>query len=413
MYEDNEFNGYMVDETSIMNHDFNYHEVHRSKAFEECMKYFDTDKEYNRRILLAVNEADQATIMQGLASKLYSHIVSKVDTIDYGTIPASKGDITKMEKYEQINDCLNILGQILENYKQPLDYVETINIALENLIDRKDVFTKAVRLNVEMPIITYNTIALSIVGATSLLISTHIEYIKMPDDKGYNIAFDKTSKIKSKDKLLFTNLEKFNKMCSNGDLDKTMTYIMGGNTSMRKHESVESLDEDFTDVVKNVLPYGIAGAGAGGVGLLAKQGVAAGVTKLATAAALHPVLAWGTVAIIAVIALIGIIRSIIYYYYYSRVKASDYLDVQSGPLYMNAMNIQNNLSGDNEKARKEIAGKQSRIAKFLKSLSEKIKIRDKVAQQQAESEIKKDDKEKYDVKDVVDGIPDSANTALF
>ena len=74
-----EFTGYMIDESSLYYNDFDYHVIYRSKEFNECCKYFNNDDEKTRKVLLAVNEADQNVVMQALASKLYSHIVNKVD----------------------------------------------------------------------------------------------------------------------------------------------------------------------------------------------------------------------------------------------------------------------------------------------------------------------------------------------
>ena len=62
-------------------------------------EHFDIYDNRTRNILLAVNEADQDGVMKSLADKLYSHIVEKVDDIDFGTIPLSKGDITKIDNY--------------------------------------------------------------------------------------------------------------------------------------------------------------------------------------------------------------------------------------------------------------------------------------------------------------------------
>ena len=240
MYENNEFTGYMIDEASTVK-DFDFSSVYRSKEFTECMKFFDTNHDMTRKVLLSVNEADQSIMMQALASKLYGHIVNKVDDIDFGTIPNSKGDITKIDKYEQLCDCINVLSEVLTNYNQPTDLVDTVSIALQNLVDRRDLFIKAYRLNADMPIMTYNTIALSVVSATSLLIASSIEFIKLPGNKGFDIAFDKTSKVKGKEKILYKNLSAFNKMCANDQFDKAMEFSIKNSMLLKskKHEAAD------------------------------------------------------------------------------------------------------------------------------------------------------------------------------
>ena len=119
------FTGYMVDETATIK-SFDYSSVYRAKEFTEAMKYFDTSDTMTRSILLAVNEADQGTVMTSLSNKLYKHIVDKVDDIDFGTIPESRGDITKIDNYENLVDCINIISEILQQYHQPTDTVEIV-----------------------------------------------------------------------------------------------------------------------------------------------------------------------------------------------------------------------------------------------------------------------------------------------
>lgn len=408
MYTNSEFTGYMVDESSSTTKPFDYSSIYRSKGFQEAMNYFDITDEMTRKVLLSVNEADQNIIMQALANKLYGHIVDRVDDIDFGTIPLSRGDITKIDNYEQLTDCINILRDILQNYKQPLDSIDTIAIALENLIDRKDFFVRAYKLNVEMPIVTYNTIALSIVAAVSFMITSSIEFIKLPGDGGFNIAMSRASKVKSKDHVLFSNLSKFNKSCSDGSFDKTMGFIVKNNIAVHR--------EGVADILFNAGTK-IAGATPGPIGAAVKVGNA--VAKVGLAAAAHPKITAAVVgaaisaAILPVMILIvKFIRNLIYFSYYARVKVSDYFDAQSALLMMNAYNVENNLTRD-EKHRKEIADNQRKIAEFFKKVSNKLNVAEKVASSKGAKDIDKEENEKLKYNDVIDGIPDSSQSILF
>lgn len=357
------FTGYMVDENENIKQ-FDYASVFRHKEFTEAMDYFDTSDTMTRSILLAVNEADQGAVMTSLSNKLYKHIVDKVDDIDFGTIPQSRGDITKIDNYDNLVDCINIITEILQQYHQPTDTVETISIALQNMIDRKELFEKAYKLNVEMPIIIYNTMALAIVSSVSFMISSCIEFIKLPDDQGFDIAVDKTAVLKAKDNLLFNDLAKFNNLCAKGDFDKTMDYVMKQN-------------------INNFSGFEFA-FGASSV-----------------------VVFMGMILLI-----IPVIRELIFFFYYSRTKVSDYFDAQATLLTMNAYNIENNLTRT-DKSKKEIATKQRKIAERFKKISNTFKVNTKVAENTTKKEIDKLDKQKYKASDVMDTIPDSANSALF
>lgn len=408
----NSENPNVVDEFAYYNTRVDWQSIPRSKAFLECMKYFDESDNTTRSILLSINEADQNMVMQTLASKFYSYIIEKVDKIDFGRIPLSKGDIRKVEKFDQLQECLNILGQILQNYKQPLEDVDTINIAISNLIDRADLFTRAYHLNIEMPIVAYNTLVLSVYSATSLLISSHIEFIKMGDNSGYQIAMDTTSKVQTKNRLLFDNLKKFNNMCTKGEFDKTMNYVM--KNAVVKRESADAPEpQPIQEVAAGAATaFGHLATAAsapvqGALGLAQSAGSA--ITGFASA---HPWLVAIGVVITAVYFLIQIIRNLIYYFYYKRTQWSDDCDNISAMLYMNGMNVQTSLTRD-EKARKEIAGKQNKLAAWFKKWADKLRISSSSAENEASKEISKLDNQKLKYADLSNQIPASAKTSLF
>ena len=352
---------YMVDEASTIK-EFDHTTVYRSKAFNEAMEYFNISDTMTRAILLSVNEADQNVVMTSLANKLYEHIVNKVDDIDFGTIPLSKGDVTKIDNYDQLTDCINIIAEILQQYHQDTSSIETVADALQNVIDRTDLFTKAYKLNIEMPIIIYNTIVLAIVSSVSFLISACIEFVK-DGNQGFEISLDKASLTKSRENLLFKDLQKFNKLCSSGEFDKAMNFIINKNT-------------------KNFI--GFAGY------------------EIASGAAILGI----------ILLIIPLIRELIFFFYYSRCRISDYFDAQAALLTMNAYNIENNLTR-NDKDKKEIAKKQRKIADIFKSISNSIKIKSKVGERDSAKEIKQIDSKKYKASEVLDTIPDSSNSVLF
>ena len=344
---------------------FDYNSIHRSKAFQEAMKCFDNSDKMTRAILLSVNEADQNTVMTSLANKLYQHIVDKVDDIDFGTIPLSKGDVTKIDNYDKLTDCINIIAEILQQYHQDTSSIETVATALQNIIDRTDMFTKAYKFNTEMPIIIYNTIVLSIVSSVSYMISACIDFIKSSGNEGFEVSLDRVALQKTKDNVLFKDLGKFNKLCASGEFDKAMDYVINTNS------------KNFS---------GLAAYGAASVSIVL------GIILL----------------------IIPIIRELIFFFYYSRCKVSDYFEAQASLLTMNAYNIENNLTR-NDKDKKEIATKQRKIADKFKKIADTIKIKTKTGEAKSQKDIKKLDDKKYTADEVLgkDVIPDSSNSVLF
>ena len=352
---------YMINEADTIK-EFDSTKIYRSPVFQEAMKSFDITDKMTRAVLLSVNEADQNAVMISLANKLYQHIVDKVDDIDFGTIPLSKGDVTKIDNYEQLTDCINIIAEILQQYHQDTNSIEIVATALQNIIDRTDMFTKAYKLNVEMPIIIYNTMVLSVVSSVSFMISACIEFIKSGDE-GFQISLDKAALSKTMNNVLFKDLAKFNKTCASGEFDKAMEYVINQNT------------KNFTGMAM----YNISSIA-----------VFLGIILL----------------------IIPIIRELIFFFYYSRCKVSDYFEAQASLLTMNAYNIESNLTkGDKDK--KEIANKQKKIAEKFKKLANTIKVKNKVGEANSQKDIKKLDDKKYKQDEVLDSIPDSSNSILF
>lgn len=344
---------------------FDHTAIFRSKAYNEAMNYFDNTDRLTRNILLAVNEAEQPAVMVALANKLYKHITDKVEDIDFGSIPASRGDITKIENYDNLMDCISVIKDVLTEYRQDTsNTIDVVATAVENVIDRKEMFVKAYTLNVEMPIVIYNTIVLSIVKSVEFLTATCIEFIKISDTEGFNIAVDKTASRKSSEYLLLEDLAKINKLCANGEFDKAMDFIIKGNSN----------------------------AFAGTAAMIGVSSVAA------------------IIGILLII--IPLIREMIFLHYYTRARFSNYFDAQSALLTMNAYNIENNLVRV-EGNKKEIVKKQKKVAETFAKISNAIKIKEKKGAADAKKEITKLDSEKYKASEVLDSIPDSANATLF
>lgn len=187
---------------------------------------FDLTDRYTRRYIATLEDAGQEQLLSALSSALYDKIVTKVDDIDFDTIPLSRGDITKVEGFSGTEECLSIIRRIVLEYKQNPAVVDVVLTSIQNIKDRRSLFIKAYGLNVELPMLIYNTIVLAIERSTSLMIATSIEYIKDPVSSSPKAALDKVAYQKTMDDLLFKQLISFNNMCHNGSLDKTLDQVM-------------------------------------------------------------------------------------------------------------------------------------------------------------------------------------------
>ena len=207
--------------------------------------------------------------------------------------------------------------------------------------------------------VTYNTIVLAIIEATTYLISMVVEYIKIPSSDSFQVTIDKSALNKSKDHMIFDNLRKFNDAYRKGQITNAMNYI------------IKEKVNNFT---------GEIGAGA----------ALFGVTAL-------------------LFCIVPILRELIFLFYYSRVRISEYFEMQADMLQMNSYNVEHNRPDLDKEQRKSISSKQMKIADKMRQFSKKIAINMKESENKAVKEMTSE-KKKYKVEDVVDEMPDSASS---
>lgn len=304
------------------------------------VEFFDCRDQTTRRKLMAMTEAEHNSALTNLTSKLYDQIVKKTHSIDYGEIPKTKGDISKLSNYEDLMDTLGIIKGIVKEYKQNTKPIDDISVAIGNLSGRKDMFERAFRYDCELPMLMYNNLVMAVIAGTSFMITSCIEFIKAPRDETFIIQLDKVAYNKSKDALLYNSLAKFNKSCESGDFDKAMNMII--DKKIRK----------FT-------------------GIAVASGIVAGI--------------------IILVNIIPILRELTYFFFYVKNSISDFFGVQADLLMMNAYNVQRNEALDADD-KDEIVEKQLAIANKFRDISNKFAIDKKKAEVEATRNIEKSGK---------------------
>lgn len=362
-------------------------------VMEAFTEHFDLTDRSTRKTLLSLNEAEQASVLTALTSKLYDHIVAKVDDIDYGEIPSTKGDVTKLSNYAKLRECINLLHDILKEYRQDTAPIDEISLALVNIEARKDLFNRAFRMNVELPIITYNNIVLSIINGVSYMIATSIEFIKTPNKDSFDIVLDKVAYAKTKSHLLYGNLKKFNKCCEKNEFDKAMNHIIDEFVSVNEGAAaaISRIGKHGADLAAKLGGFKLSG--------LAKAGLTAFKTM--------PLGGQIIGVIVSIIGIVFILRELIYMFYYTRMRVSEYFDIQADLLEMNAQNIENNNSMEQSKKEK-IASRQYKIVDLFRKMANKISINGRKAEVEATKEIESNDK-KLTIKDIENDLPDGVS----
>lgn len=194
-----------------------------SSEFNQIVReHFDLSDGNTRRYIAALEDSGQEQLLNALSMSMYESIVSKVDEIDFGTIPMSRGDITKVQGFDGTEECLRTIRQLVIEYKQNPSVVDVVLTAIENMKERKGLFIKGYTMNAELPMLVYNLIVLAIERSTSLMIATCIQFIKDPSSTTPKRALDKVAYQKTMDDMLFQQLISFNNMCKKGTLDNAL-----------------------------------------------------------------------------------------------------------------------------------------------------------------------------------------------
>ena len=327
-------------------------------------EHFDITDRETRKILVTINEADQNQVMGNLAAKLYDAIVKKVTDIDFGQIPASRGDITKIPNYLDMVSCLTTIRDMMVESKQSTGSADIIFLAIENMKKYQKIWEKGYVLENEMVIVFYNTIALSIVSAISLLTSATIEFVKNPQSDVIDIELAKVANHKTKDNLLFKNLDKFNKACRKGDIEKIFNDVLRAQRQLKE-------------------------------GTIIKESISA-------------ILFTGAMVLGLLSTVIPILHQLTNALYCLRQNVAEYLAGEADVIRLNAEKVQYNRAKTPEQKKKIIA-RQHKIADHFKKWANKLMIKANKADVEAQKQIKEDRSNKSKIGDVIDDMPDSAS----
>lgn len=271
------------------------------------------DKKYMR----AMDKNDIHQINGTLIQGLYGTILERKDC-DFGDIPDSKGDITKVKYMKSTSESLEILNELMVKNGIPTNEVDIINEAIANLKRFKPSFENAFAIKQNYLILAYNTFIMAVIDSTSMLIAKYMDYLLGPEQSRYDSM--KSHPDKGRGIISLDTLKRFNDEVKMGHFEATCDYLLKAQRS------------NFT-----------------GTGV-----VIAGAT------------------ITALISIIPLTRELIYFYYRSRVKLSDYMNQQADFLELNELGVK--ASGKSAQEQKKILKEQGKIILKLRKNADKLKI---------------------------------------
>lgn len=298
-----------------------------SLLLENC----NTFKERNE--IHALTESQHAKVSNVVLSNLYKSVIEK-GHVDFESITVSRGRISKYDGLENMLASLQIVDEISNSSSVKLSEVRIIQDAISNIEGCTDLFEKGFKFNKEFIMMTYSSLVLACVESTSGILSSYMEYMKRPDQVQFKVVDPKYRPYKN----LITILENFNNSVKSGEFRRTMIHV---------------LESDGNNLV------GLSATAALGKSLIFLGGLAV---------------------------LIPAIREIIFVFYYSRMRVSEYLKHQALFVEAHRVNVEMN-SAIPARKKQEILKKQEKMITELNRMSEKIKVDYATSSGKAKSEI--------------------------
>lgn len=345
---------------------------------------YDLSDPYIKKKVIFCNEAKRQENIENIVGRLYTHIKNDVTGIDFGTIPRSKGIITKIDNYNGLIDCINSIHDLVKSYNQPTKSVDELTTAINNIKNRERVFTKAFTLNIEFPIMLYNMTVTAIVSATSLLMSSSVEFIKNGHDS-FTTSLDKVGYIKSKDHLMIEYISQFNRNCANGTIDKLINSCIKNNITNTNEstivdaQNVKSVNEDnifFDKEGKPKIATTVVAAVMGG-----------GAKYIAPALMSSPIGIFITAVIgagITAVLFLFLFRKVAFFVLKTRMDISDWFEIQANYLQINAENLKyrDDPKGDDHK--KKVYDAQMKWVDRFKKIANKLALTDSKARKETD-----------------------------
>ena len=345
---------------------------------------YDLSDPYIKKKVIFCNEAKRQENIENIVGRLYTHIKNDVTGIDFGTIPRSKGIITKIDNYNGLIDCINSIHDLVKSYNQPTKSVDELTTAINNIKNRERVFTKAFTLNIEFPIMLYNMTVTAIVSATSLLMSSSVEFIKNGHDS-FTTSLDKVGYIKSKDHLMIEYVSQFNRNCANGTIDKLVNSCIKNNitntneSTIADAQNVKSVNEDNIFFDKEGKPTiattAVAAVMGGGAKYIAPALMSSPIGIFITA-----VIGAGITAVL----FLFLFRKVAFFVLKTRMDISDWFEIQANYLQINAENLKyrDDPKGDDHK--KKVYDAQMKWVDRFKKIANKLALTDSKARKETD-----------------------------
>lgn len=304
----------------------------------------------DRRKVQMILEDAQSPVTKKYLETLYTAMLDK-SHIDFGDIPASKGDITKYKGYTTIISTIDALNGIIDGQRShnAIRYVTAVKNAVDDIVFLKSEYMAGFTKKSDYVMLEYNMIVYTIVQSLSGIIYSFIDYVKNPDTGVYDIIL-KNNPVKA-NLLYIEQLEQYHR-------------IVKGNRYREFLKEMSNAEKD-----NFIGTYTAIGA---------------------------------ATVIVVLMSIVPVMRELVYWAYTLRGTLSHALDQQAYFLSMNEANIRSNSNFTDEK-KEDVINKQNKLISLLRKLSEKIRVDHYLAQDNS-AKIMKSERSQLSLSSINDSL---------
>lgn len=271
----------------------------------------------DQKYMRSMNKQDVHQINANLLQKLYESTMKR-NTYDFGEIPKSEGDLEKLKCYKPTVECLDILEDLLKKNRITEPAVSEVRLAISNLMMLKPYFVEGFKLKEEWIIVVYNTTVMAVIDAVTMLIAEYMNYIVGPIKEPFKLT-GKTDK--SRGIVSLDSLRTFNGLVKDNTIQNTLISAL--------HQGQ-----------KNFTGTGVVAVGAG--------------------------------VVFGLIAITTLTRQLILFFYQSRVKMAEYLEMESSFLEANKLSVEASKLPPDKKQR--VLAKQEKVILKMRRMADRLKI---------------------------------------
>ena len=274
-----------------------------------------------------LSEAAQAVVTDETLMKMFKFITDKYNSLDFGEIEKSAGDIARFKYREIILENVDILNQIYtgstdQGASKYLEVTKAVTEVMEYLMQHRVQFSTLYKSGNGVIQLLYVSMVSGCIYSVGTLISNTIRFVTVEQDVDCQVLFDEIPGT-------IKHIHIKNILAVSKDLP-TITALLN---ELSKAGNKVSVNESIT--VSGVT-----------IAVLATIGVVMLIPRIIT-----------------------LIREIIYSIYYSRIKRAEMLDVQ---IQLIKTNIESLESG---RGNKKVIARQKKIAQSLERWKDRIAVK--------------------------------------